>query len=170
MIDLALESDFDVFFVQTLAPFDTEKVRDVMKHPRTVMAFSDAGAHVSQMSDCSIQTHFLAHWVRNRQDFTLEEAVRMMSLAPARAWGFHDRGLLREGMVADINVFDPETVGPSMPRIEHDLPAGEKRIVQKADGFAATIVNGVVTQRHGEPTGARPGELIRGPRFRQQRG
>ena len=170
MIDLALESDLDVFFVQTLAPFDTEKVRDVMKHPRTVMAFSDAGAHVSQMSDCSIQTHFLAHWVRNRQDFTLEEAVRMMSLAPARAWGFHDRGLLREGMVADINVFDPDTVAPSMPRIEHDLPAGEKRIVQKADGFAATIVNGVVTQSHGEPTGARPGELIRGPRFRQQKG
>jgi len=166
MIDLALETDLEVFFVQTLSPFDHDAVRTVMKHPRTVMSFSDAGAHVSQMSDASIQTHFLAHWIRNRQDFTIEEGVRMMTLAPARAWGFHDRGLLREGLVADINVFDPATVGPAMPRIEHDLPAGEKRIVQKSKGFLATIVGGQVTHAAGEHTGALPGQLIRGPQAR----
>lgn len=166
MIDLALETDLDVFFVQTLSPFDPVAVRAVMKHPRTVMAFSDAGAHVSQMSDASIQTHFLAHWIRDRQDFTLEEGVRMMTLAPARAWGFHDRGLLREGLVADINVFDPVTVGPAMPRIEHDLPAGERRIVQKSQGFMATIVGGQVTHAAGEHTGALAGQLIRGPQAR----
>jgi N-acyl-D-aspartate/D-glutamate deacylase len=163
MIDLALESDFEQFFVQTNAPFDHAGVKQVMKHPRTVMAFPDAGAHVSQMSDCSIQTHFLAHWVRDREDFTLEEAVRMLTLAPARAWGFHDRGILREGFVADLNVFDPARVAPAMPTVVHDLPAGARRIKQTAVGFLATIVAGEVVHDRGEHTGALPGTLIRGP-------
>ena len=163
IIDLALETDFDQFFVQTNRPFEYDAVKAAMKHPRTVMAFSDAGAHVSQMSDCSIQTHLLAHWVRDRQDFTLEEAVRMMTLAPARAWGFHDRGMIREGLVADINVFDPERVGPEMPVVVHDLPAGQPRIKQTAAGFLATLVGGTVVHSGGEHTGALPGRLIRGP-------
>ncbi|MEO8695127.1 MAG: amidohydrolase family protein [Acidimicrobiales bacterium] len=163
MIDLALESDFEQFFVQTNSPFDHAGVKQVMKHPRTVMAFSDAGAHVSQMSDCSIQTHFLAHWVRDCQDFTLEEAVRMLTLAPARAWGFHDRGILREGFVADLNVFDAARVAPAMPTVVNDLPAGARRIKQTAVGFLATIVAGEVVHDRGEHTGALPGTLIRGP-------
>ncbi len=163
VIRLGLETDFDQFFVQTLAPFDHEGVKRVLQHPRTVMAFSDSGAHVSQMSDASIQTHLLAHWVRDRGDFSLETAVRMLTLAPARAWGFHDRGLLRAGMVADVNVFDPATVGPAMPRVVHDLPAGERRIEQKATGFRATLVAGRVVIEDGDPTGALPGRLIRGP-------
>ena len=163
MIDLALETDFKQFFVQTNAPFDHDGVKAVMQHPGTVMAFSDAGAHVSQMSDCSIQTHLLAHWVRDRQDFTLEEAVRMLSLAPARAWNFHDRGLLREGLVADINVFDADRVGPEMPVVVHDLPAGAPRLKQTASGFLATIVAGEVVHRDGQHTGALPGALLRGP-------
>jgi N-acyl-D-aspartate/D-glutamate deacylase len=163
MIDLALETDFEQFFVQTNSPFDYEGVKRVMKHPRTVMAFSDAGAHVSQMSDCSIQTHLLAHWVRDRQDFTLEEAIRMLTLAPARAWGFHDRGIVREGMVADLNVFDPERVAPAMPTVVNDLPGGAKRIKQTAVGFLATIVAGEVVHASGAHTGALPGTLIRGP-------
>jgi N-acyl-D-aspartate/D-glutamate deacylase len=163
IIDLSLEANFDQFFVQTNMPFDYEVVKNAMKHPRTVMGFSDAGAHVSQMSDCSIQTHLLAHWVRDRQDFTLEEAIRMLTLAPARAWGFYDRGLLREGMVADINVFDPARVTPDMPTVVHDLPAGETRIKQTASGFLATVVAGEVVHREGAHTGALPGQLLRGP-------
>jgi N-acyl-D-amino-acid deacylase len=163
MIQLARETDLHQFFVQTNLPFDHEETKRYLQHPRTVMSFSDSGAHVSQMSDASIQTHLLAHWVRDGGDFTLEEAVRMITLAPARAWGFHDRGLLREGLVADINVFDPDTVGPAMPTVVHDLPAGEKRIEQKAVGFLATLVGGQVIIEGGVPTGARPGRLIRGP-------
>jgi N-acyl-D-aspartate/D-glutamate deacylase len=163
MIDLALASDFDQLFVQTNSPFDHDAVRAVMKHPRTVMSFSDSGAHVSQMSDCSIYTHFLAHWVRDREDFTLDEAVRMLTLAPARAWGFHDRGLIREGMVADLNVFDPSAVGPEMPRVVRDLPAGAPRLRQTAAGFLATIVAGEIVHSRGQHTGALPGSLIRGP-------
>jgi N-acyl-D-aspartate/D-glutamate deacylase len=161
IIELALESDFDRFFVQTIAPFDPDRVRTVMKHPRTVMAFSDSGAHVSQMSDCSIYTYLLSHWVRDRQDFTFEEAVRMITLEPARAWNFADRGLVREGLVADLNVLDPATVGPRMPSVVRDLPAGERRIEQLASGFAATLVGGRVTFREGEETGERPGRLLR---------
>ena len=91
----------------------------------------------------------------------------MITLAPARAWGLHDRGLVREGLVADLNVFDPERIGPGMPELAFDLPAGEKRIVQKASGIRATVVAGQVTQRDGEPTGALPGQLIRGPLARR---
>jgi N-acyl-D-aspartate/D-glutamate deacylase len=163
MIDLALESNLDQFFVQPLSPFDHDAVRTAMKHPSTVMAFSDSGAHVSQISDCSIQTHLLAYWVRDRGEFSLEEAVRMLTFAPARAWGFHDRGLLREGLAADINVFDPDVVGPALPYLAHDLPAGEPRIKQEAVGFLATIVNGQITHLRGKHTGALPGKLLRGP-------
>src|SRR5262249_31676614 len=144
-------------------PFDHDMTKRVMKHPHTVMAFSDSGAHVSQMSDASIQTHLLAHWVRDREEFTLEEAVRMMTRQPARTWGFHDRGLIREGLVPDVKVFDPERVAPAMPTLVHDVPAGEKRIEQKSVGFLATLVGGEVLIDDGEATGARPGQLIRGP-------
>jgi N-acyl-D-aspartate/D-glutamate deacylase len=163
MIRLAQETDLHQFFVQTNLPFDHAETKRCMEHPRTVMSFSDSGAHVSQMADASIYTHLLAHWVRDRGDFSVEEAVRMITLAPARAWGFHDRGLLRQGLVADINVFDPDRVAPAMPTVVHDLPAGEKRIEQKSVGFLATLVGGQVIIDHGVPTGARPGRLIRGP-------
>jgi N-acyl-D-amino-acid deacylase len=163
MIELALETDFDQLFVQTNAPFDRDGVKAVLQHPQTVMAFSDSGAHVSQMSDSSITTHLLANWVRQRSDFALEEAVRMLTLEPARAWGFADRGLIREGLIADINVFDPETVGPQMPVLVHDLPTGAPRFRQGADGFLATIVAGQVVHENGRHTGALPGRLIRGP-------
>lgn len=161
VIDLALESDFTQFFMQNIAPYDHEAVRSSLAHPATVMTFSDAGAHVSQISDCSIHTHLLAHWVRNLGEFRLEDAVRMITFAPARGWNLADRGLVREGMTADLNVFDPETVGPAMPELVHDLPAGAPRIVQRAAGFLATVVAGQVVLREGEHTGATPGRLLR---------
>jgi N-acyl-D-amino-acid deacylase len=161
MIDRALATNLDQFFVQTNEPFDYDDVGRILRHPHTVMAFSDSGAHVSQMSDASLPTHLLAHWVRDRRDFTIEEAVRMLTLVPARAFGFHDRGLLREGLVADLNIIDPATVAPATPQVVHDLPAGEKRIEQRSVGFLATIVGGHVTQRDGYRTGAVPGRVLR---------
>ncbi|MCB0995783.1 MAG: amidohydrolase family protein [Acidimicrobiales bacterium] len=161
MIDLALEHDYDIFFSQPMAPFDHDAVRTLLTHPRTVVGFSDAGAHVSQMSDCSIQTHVLAYWVRDTQELTLEAAVQKMTLAPARAWGFHDRGLVREGMVADLNVFDPDTVAPELPSLVHDLPGGAPRLRQVSTGIRATVVSGEVTLADGVHTGALPGRLVR---------
>ncbi len=165
MIDLAVESNFEQFFLQPILNGDQDIVLDIMRHPRCVVTFSDSGAHVSQLMDSSIQTHLLGHWTRERQAFTLEEAVRMLTLEPSTAWGFHDRGLVREGMAADLVVFDPDTVGPGMPEVAWDLPGGATRLVQKANGIAATVVNGQVLIQNGEHTGAYPGQLIRGPLY-----
>jgi N-acyl-D-aspartate/D-glutamate deacylase len=163
MIDLALKTDFEQFFAQPLSRQGDDELLSLLRYPRAVMTFSDSGAHVSQILDCSIQTHLLAYWVRDRQAITLEEAIRMLTLAPAEAWGFSDRGLLREGLVADINVIDASRVAPAMPTLEHDLPGGARRLMQKATGFAATVVGGEVVFRDGAHTGALPGRLLRGP-------
>jgi len=87
--------------------------------------------------------------------------VRMITLAPALAWGVTDRGLLRQGMVADLNIFDPATVGPAVPRLVNDLPGGGRRLEQRSEGFLATVINGQVTIRDGKRTGVSPGRLIR---------
>jgi N-acyl-D-aspartate/D-glutamate deacylase len=161
MIDMALERDMKFFMTQPIANEDQAAALELMKHPRSVVTFSDSGAHVSQIMDSSLQTHLLSHWVREKQAFTLEEAVKMITCDTATQFGFHDRGLLREGMAADIVVFDPATVGPRMPEVVCDLPAGAKRLLQKADGMRATIVNGQVLLRDNEPTGNLPGKLVR---------
>ncbi len=163
MIELALEKDLDLFFLQPLANEDQDYALELMRHPRAVTTFSDSGAHVSQLMDSSLQTHLLSHWVRKKQAFTLEQAVRMITFVPATLWGFSDRGLIREGMAADFVVFDPETIGAQMPEVVDDLPAGARRLVQRSCGIAATVVNGEVLLRHGKHTGALPGELLRGP-------
>jgi N-acyl-D-aspartate/D-glutamate deacylase len=166
MIDLALERNFDCFFIHPVANELQDSVLEMMRHPRTVVTFSDSGAHVSQISDCSLQTHLLSHWVREKQAFTLEQAVRMLTLVPATHWGFTDRGLVREGFAADLVVFDPAAISPEMPDVVNDLPAGARRLLQRARGIAATVVNGTVLLRDGQPTGAMPGRLLRGPAAR----
>ena len=163
MIDLALERDLDRFFLQPIANEDQDHALELIKHPRTAVTFSDSGAHVSQIMDASLQTHLLAHWVRDKQALTLEQAVRMLSFDNATHWGFADRGLIREGFAADLVVFDPETIGPEMPEVVNDLPAGAKRLTQRCRGIAATVVNGEVLLRDGKHTGALPGRLLRGP-------
>jgi N-acyl-D-amino-acid deacylase len=161
MIDMALERDLKFFMMQPVANESQTEALELMKHPRSVVTFSDSGAHVSQIMDASLQTHLLSHWVREKQAFTLEEAVKLITCDTATQFGFHDLGLLREGMAADIVVFDPDTIGPRMPEVVTDLPAGAKRLRQKADGMKATIVNGQVLLRDNEPTGNLPGRLLR---------
>ena len=162
-IDLALEKNLKQFFLQPLANENQDHVLEMMKHPRSVVTFSDSGAHVSQIMDSSLQTHLLSYWVRDKQEITLEDAVQQLTFVPASHWGLNGRGLLRPGMAADIVVFDPETVGPMMPELTYDLPAGARRLKQKASGFLASVVNGEVVLRENEHTGALPGQLLRGP-------
>lgn len=161
MLDLMAENE-DLLFFQPLVNETPDEVRRMLKNPRSLATFSDSGAHVCQEMGSSLQTHLLSYWVRSKQAFTLEEAVKMLTFDNASAWEMHDRGLLRPGFAADIVVFDEATVRPRLPTVQHDLPGGARRLVQKADGFAATVVNGAVTLRDGEPTGAHPGRLIRG--------
>jgi N-acyl-D-aspartate/D-glutamate deacylase len=160
MIDLAVESKFEQVFGR-FTGWDDDDLKIAMKHPHTVMTFSDSGAHVSSILGASIQTRLLADWVRDRQEFTLEEAVRMLTFVPARAWGIPERGLVREGMIADLNVFDPATIAPGVPSVELDLPGGAPRIKQKATGILSTIVAGTETFRNGEHSGDLPGRLLR---------
>jgi N-acyl-D-aspartate/D-glutamate deacylase len=163
LIDCALESDLAVLFRISATPEQDAALLTALRHPRTVMTFGDSGAHVTQISGGDHQTTLLSHWVREREVFSLEEAVRMITLAPALAWKIPERGLLREGMVADVNIFDPNTVSPGVPSVVSDLPGGARRIRQQASGFRSTIVGGVEVFASGEHTGALPGQLIRGP-------
>ena len=162
MIDLVLEND-DQVFVQPLVNEDPEHVLGMLRHARTLATFSDSGAHVCQEMGSSLQTHLLSYWVRQRQAFTLEEAVRKLTFDNASAWEIHDRGLVRTGYRADLVVFDERRVRPAMPTVQTDLPGGARRLVQKAEGIAATVVNGQVTLENGEPTGRTPGVLLHGP-------
>ena len=111
----------------------------------------------------SLQTHMLSYWVRAKQAFTLEEAVRKLTFDNASAWELNDRGLLRTGYKADLVLFDEVRVRPAMPSVETDLPGGARRLVQKAEGIAAVVVNGQVTLENGDATGGMPGALVRGP-------
>jgi N-acyl-D-aspartate/D-glutamate deacylase len=161
MIDMALERNLKMFFRQPIANENQDHVLEMIKHPRSVVTFSDSGAHVAQIMDSSLQTHLLSYWVRQKQALSLEEAVRQITYNTATMWGLHDRGLLREGMAADVLVFDPDTIGARMPEIVHDLPAGAKRLKQTADGLLHTIVNGEILLTNNEHSGAEPGRLLR---------
>jgi N-acyl-D-amino-acid deacylase len=161
MLDLALENDNRVF-VQPLVNEAPGDVLGLLKHPRTLATFSDSGAHVCQEMGSSLQTHLLSYWVRKRQEFTLEEAVRMLTFDNASAWELEGRGLVRTGYAADLVVFDEAAVRPCLPTVEADLPGGARRLVQKAEGIAATIVNGATAFENGETTGDYAGQVLKG--------
>jgi N-acyl-D-aspartate/D-glutamate deacylase len=161
MIKLALETDFKQFFISPAGRTDEDDLLYVLRHPRTVMTFSDAGAHLGQIVDACVQTHLLAYWARDRAAFTIEEAVRMVTSVPAGYWGFRDRGLLRENMAADINLIDLPALSPGMPAVAHDLPGGVRRLIMKPDGIKATIVAGELLFESGSHTGTLPGKLLR---------
>ena len=163
LIDLSLEDDLKTLFRMPINNENDADVLEMMKHPHSVVTFSDSGAHVSQIMDSSLQTNVFSQWVREREELTVEEAVRMVTFEPASRWGLHDRGLLRLGMAADVAVFDANAIAPNMPEIVHDLPAGAKRFKQTAAGMLATVVNGEVLLRNNQHTGAAPGKLLRGP-------
>jgi N-acyl-D-aspartate/D-glutamate deacylase len=162
ILDLSVENP-DQLYVQPLVNESPDAVQGILSHPRTLATFSDSGAHVCQEMGSSLQTHMLSYWVRKRRAFTLEQAVKMLTADNADAWGMADRGRLKEGMAADIVVFDEDRVSPCMPTVEADLPGGARRLVQKAEGIACTVVNGVPTFENGKATGERPGTVIKGP-------
>ena len=136
----------------------------LMRHPNTILGVGDAGAHLGQICDASMPTYLLTHWVRDRKGerLTLPQAVRILTRNTAAAAGFADRGLLKTGYKADVNVIDHGRMKLHAPYPVYDLPAGARRILQGADGYVATIVSGTVTYREGRATGALPGRLIRG--------
>jgi len=139
-------------------------VYEQLKNPVTVFGLGDAGAHCGVACDASSPTLMLCHWVRDRQGekLSIEEAIHMMTSESAKLYGLNDRGLVMEGYRADLNIIDAENIKLKLPEIHYDLPAGGRRVLQFAEGYKATIVNGVVTLRDDQLTGSFPGRLIRG--------
>ena len=156
-----------MFYVPFLnyADGNLDTTREMLAHPRTVPGLSDGGAHVGTICDGSFPTFLLTHWGRDRQRgelFELEYLVRLHSRDTARTVGLLDRGVLAPGMRADLNVIDFDRLGVSRPEMHHDLPAGGRRVLQRATGYRHTVVAGVETYADGEPTGELPGRLVRG--------
>lgn len=132
----------------------------------TVNSLSDGGAHCGTICDAASPTFMLQHWVRDRKRggrISLENAIKRQCHDTARLYGLNDRGVIAPGYLADLNVIDLDRIKLGKPWLAFDLPAGGKRLLQKAEGYDCTIKNGVVTFRNGDWTGATPGGLIRGP-------
>lgn len=161
VLDHLFASETDAFFRVPFANQTDEEILSLMRHPQSVVTFSDSGAHVSQIADFSLHTHFLSQWVRQRGAFTLEEAIRRITSEIANGWGFHDRGVIGIGKKADITIFDPDTIAPLMPEVATDLPLNAVRLRQGATGIHATVVNGEVLMRDAEHTGALPGRVLK---------
>jgi N-acyl-D-aspartate/D-glutamate deacylase len=142
---------------------------EMMRHPHSVMGLSDGGAHVGLLCDAGQPTHLLSYWGRDRKRgrISIEAAVSALSRETAEAVGLHDRGVIRPGLRADLNVINLDKLQLQLPYVTHDLPAGGRRIRQEAVGYDATIVAGAAIARDGVATGARPGRLVRRPRRRR---
>ena len=145
-----------------------DDVRDMIIHPHTLPGLGDGGAHLGVICDASYPTFMLTHWGRDRRRgdrLPLPELIETMTRRPAQLLGLGDRGRLAPGYRADINIIDMAALTLHAPELRWDLPAGGRRLVQRATGYEATFVNGEVVYRDGEPTGALPGRLVRGSRM-----
>jgi N-acyl-D-aspartate/D-glutamate deacylase len=142
-----------------------DTVHDMLAHDATIVGLGDGGAHVGVLCDSSAISYMLTHWTRDRRRgarFPLPWAIRRLTRDSANAVGLRDRGVVAPGYKADINVIDYDRLQLRPPEVVYDLPAGGRRLVQRTDGYVATIVSGVPVYRNGEPTGALPGRLVRG--------
>jgi len=159
-LDLSLEEGLETLFQTSSNNGDENAVAEILKSPCTLVGQSDAGAHLIYDAGYGYATRFLGYWVRDRKVMSLEEGVRKLTFMVASIFGLHDRGLIRPGMAADLVLFDPQTVSDCEPEMVHDLPGGEKRLVQKAVGVKMTIVNGEILTEEGRHSGALPGRVL----------
>jgi N-acyl-D-aspartate/D-glutamate deacylase len=140
---------------------DLGAVEGMLLHPDSVLGLADAGAHVGMIMDSSQPTFFLTYWIRDRGLSSIGEAIRRLTSDTAELFGVTDRGVLRPGAFADVNVLDLDGMRLPQPEYVHDFPRGAGRYVQRASGYTATIVNGEVFMQDGEHTGALAGRLLR---------
>ena len=166
--DLMLERDGRALLMIAVYGYSRgslESIREMLAHPRSAFGLGDGGAHCGAICDASMTTFLLTHWVRDRARgprLPLEGMVRKMTRDTAELYGLRDRGVLAPGYRADLNLIDFANLALEAPYVAYDLPAGARRLVQRARGYRATLVRGEVVFRDGEETGARPGRLIRG--------
>ncbi len=168
--DIMLENDGEGTLMFAIAGYpygNMDAIRAMVSHPRTVLGATDGGAHVSFLCDASVQTFMLSHWARDAaqdQRLSVEHVVKKQTRDTAELYGLLDRGALLPGLRADINLIDFENLKVGTPRMVFDLPTGAQRIMQRPEGYVASLVAGEVVQENGAETGARPGALIRGKR------
>ena len=146
---------------------DLDHVREMLLHPQGLSGLADGGAHTGTICDASMPTFMLTHWTRDRsrgETLPLEYVIRKQTHDTARLYGMADRGTVEPGALADLNLIDYDALSLGAPYVTADLPAGGRRLLQKASGYVATLKGGTVTFEHGEPTGALPGRLVRGAR------
>jgi len=167
--DLLLERDGRALLYMPLGGYadgDLRALAELLGQPDVVLGLGDGGAHCGLLCDASVPTYMLSHWARERsrgERLPLELAVNLQTRRTAALFGFEDRGLVAPGYLADVNVVDADRVASEAPEMVYDLPAGGRRLVQRARGYVATIKRGVVVREHDESTGERPGRLVRGP-------
>jgi N-acyl-D-amino-acid deacylase len=161
LIDRMLARRLDGFFYIPIFNQDLAAVRSMLTHPAAVIGLGDSGAHTGQICDASVPTFTLAYWVRRRRVLGLEDTVKRLTFDPALLYGIRGRGLVRRGWSADLNVIDLDRLGVREPEVRHDFPTGARHLSQRANGYAATIVNGRVVMRDGVHTGALPGRVLR---------
>jgi N-acyl-D-aspartate/D-glutamate deacylase len=170
MYDLLIREGGRELFYQPLGGYVTynfDFFRKNMEHPNVLFGLSDGGAHCGVIADAGMPTFILTHWARDRvkgDQFPLEFLVRKLTSDTAKAYGLNDRGQLKPGLLADLNLIDFPALKLDRPVAIADLPAGGKRLVQKAHGYRYTIKSGQVTFEDGKHTGALPGGLVRGGR------
>ncbi|MCY4656143.1 MAG: amidohydrolase family protein [Gammaproteobacteria bacterium] len=162
-IDKALESNGETFFHMRFFNTDLEALQPFLKKDWVLPGIGDAGAHVSQIMDSGWTSFMLCHWVRNNSLFSVEEAVKKLTSDQARIIGFDDRGTLAVGKRADVNVVDMDEVRERQPQLVYDFPDSAPRLIQKAKGYKATLVNGEVMLLDDEHTGVRAGRVLRNP-------
>lgn len=162
MTDLALEEDLATDF-RTITVLDKDEAvqGELLQSPFVVLGSSDSGAHINNECKSGEPTYCIRHWAMERQIMSLEEAVRRWTWVPASVFGMRDRGLIREGMKADVVVFSPEQLQIGKKELVQDVPSGETRLIQKAEGIHHCIVNGRVILNHNQETGELPGEVLR---------
>jgi N-acyl-D-aspartate/D-glutamate deacylase len=141
-----------------------DAIEKMMKHPNTVLALGDGGAHSTQICDASAQSYMLTRWIKGRhgRSISLTEGIKMITLDPAVAAGMLDRGVIKVGYKGDLNVIDMDKVTLYRPVRVNDMPAGAGRVIMPTTGYRATIVSGEITRRDDKETGNLPGRLIRG--------
>ncbi|HBK09129.1 MAG TPA: amidohydrolase [Acetobacteraceae bacterium] len=164
--DMLIENDGADFIYMPLGNYaygDLSMPQAVLDNRNVIMGLGDGGAHVAFILDAGYQTWLLSHWGRDQKRWDMPELIRRLTSDTAGAAGLHDRGILRPGLKADVNIIDWDKLGSGAPYVVNDLPAGGKRLLQKVTGYDATIVSGRVTFRGGEATGTLPGKLVRGP-------
>ena len=158
---LSDETDGRALFNLRMFNQSLKELGDLFKSDHIFPSLGDAGAHVSQIMDAGWSTFILSYWIREAGIYSLGEGIRRMTSGPARVLGLSDRGALKPGLRADINVFDPDKVAERQPVLVHDFPGGAPRYIQKSMGYKTTLVNGEVTLVDGEHTGARAGRVLR---------